>query len=66
MSQRFLTAFLFNAELGQAHRDRRIDAAVDMHGYSQNDVADHLGMQYWTVHPCRLPPIIGSLFQSLV
>ena len=55
ISKRFLTPFLFKAESGKAHSDRQIEAAVDMHGYSQKEVADHVGMQYSTMHPRRLP-----------
>ena len=66
MSQRFLTTFLFKTESGNAHNDRQIEAAVNMHGYSQKELADHLGMHYSTMHPRRLRQIIASLFHSLV
>ena len=65
MSQRFLTPFLFKAESGKAHSDRQIEPTVNMHGYSQKEVADHLGMHYSTMHPRRLRQIIASLFHSL-
>jgi len=66
MNQRILTPFLFKAESQKAHSDRQIEATVDMHGYSQKEVADHLGMRYSTMHPRRLRQIIDSLFHSLV
>ena len=66
MSQRLLTPFLFKAESGKAHSERQIEAAVDIHGYSQKELADQLDMHYSTMHPRRLRQIIASLFQSLV
>jgi len=66
MSQRFLTPWLFKAEPGKADSDRQIDAVVDMHGYSQIDLADHLSVRASTTHPRRLRQIIASLFHSLV
>jgi putative transposase len=34
---------------GKEKRDRKMIEAVEKHGYSQNKVADHLGMHYSTI-----------------
>ena len=34
---------------GKAERDKKIRAAVEIHGYSQREVADHLGMHYSSI-----------------
>jgi REP element-mobilizing transposase RayT len=52
--QRYLArpslAELFKAAVkGKETRDRKISEAVEKHGYSQKEVADHLGMHYSTI-----------------
>jgi hypothetical protein len=40
---------LFGAHLSRARRDALIVRAVEQHGYSQKEVADHVGLHYSTV-----------------
>jgi REP-associated tyrosine transposase len=41
---------LFKAAMkGKEKRDRKMIEAVEKHGYSQKQVADHLGMHYSTI-----------------